>query len=138
MVCAHKTMNLTEEARDYEAAGSLAEELPYWGWLPDRRTCLTRGGQLLTLGRLTPAVVDGRTPEQLDRVADRWQRALSNLDERTRLYFYLLRQPSRLEAKQEAGRPVVALSQRRRCTFLSRRVSELDTYLDRVREVRFF
>ena len=122
-------MNLTEEARDYEAAGSLAEELPYWGWLPDGRTCLTRGGQLLTLGRLTPAVVDGRTPEQLDRVADRWQRALSNLDERTRLYFYLLRRPSRLEAKQEAGRPVVALSQRRRCAFLSRRISELDTYV---------
>ena len=27
-------MNLAEEARDYAAAGALAEEIPYWGWLP--------------------------------------------------------------------------------------------------------
>ena len=27
---------------DYEAAGSLAEEIPYWGWLDDDRSCLTR------------------------------------------------------------------------------------------------
>ena len=24
----------------------LAEELPYWGWLDDERTCLTRAGEL--------------------------------------------------------------------------------------------
>ena len=122
-------MKLTEEAREYEAAGSLAEELPYWGWLPDGRTCLTRSGQLLTLGRLRPAVVDGRTPGQLDRVANRWQRALSNLDERTRLYFYLLRRPSWLKAEREDERSVVGLSQQRRCAYLTDRVSELDTYV---------
>ena len=27
-------MNIDTELQDYEAAGSLAEELPYWGWLP--------------------------------------------------------------------------------------------------------
>ena len=122
-------MNLTEEARDYAAAGALAEELPYWGWLPDGRTCLSRSGQLLTFGRLAPAVVDGRTPGQIDRVADRWQRALSNLDEHTRLYFYLLRRPSRLAAAQEETGAVVGLSQRRRCAFLAERVSEVCTYV---------
>ena len=35
-------MNIDTELQDYEAAGSLAEELPYWGWLEDERTCLTR------------------------------------------------------------------------------------------------
>ena len=42
---------------------------------------------------MTPSVLDGQTPEQLDRVIDRWQRMLSGVDSRTRLYFYLLRRP---------------------------------------------
>ena len=39
-------MNVDTELKDYEATGSLAEELPYWGWLKDGRTCLTRAGEL--------------------------------------------------------------------------------------------
>ena len=39
-------MNVDTELQDYEAAGSLAEELPYWGWLEDERTCLTRAEEL--------------------------------------------------------------------------------------------
>ena len=60
-------MTMTDlDVADHHAAGSLADELPYWGWLPDDRTCLTRRGELVTLARLTPTVVDGHTPEQLD------------------------------------------------------------------------
>ena len=70
-------MNVDTELQDYEAAGSLAEELPYWGWLDDERTCLTRAGELMSLARISPFVLDGQTPEQLDRVVDRWQRMLS-------------------------------------------------------------
>ena len=44
-------MNVDTELQDYEAAGSLAEELPYWGWLDDERTCLTRAGELMSLAR---------------------------------------------------------------------------------------
>ena len=54
------------DVADHHAAGALADELPYWGWLPDDRTCLTRRGELVTLARLSPTVVDGHTPEQLD------------------------------------------------------------------------
>ncbi len=43
-------MNIDTELQDYEAAGSLAEELPYWGWLDDERSCLTRAGELMSLG----------------------------------------------------------------------------------------
>ena len=81
----------------------LAEELPWWGWLEDGRTCLTRAGELLSIGRLTPSVLDGQTSEQLDRVIDRWQRMLSGLDPRTRLYFYLLRRPVRFARTIGAG-----------------------------------
>ena len=89
---------------DYEAAGALAEEIPYWGWLPDQRSCLTRGGEFVSVARLTPTVQDGRTPEQLDQVLDRWQRLFSSLDHRTRLYLYLFRRPPTLSgATNNAG-----------------------------------
>ena len=82
-------MNVNNELLDYEAAGALAEELPWWGWLEDDRTCLTRSGELLSIGRLTPKVLDGQTPEQLDRVIDRWQRMLSGLDSRSQVLLLL-------------------------------------------------
>ncbi len=61
------------DVADHHAAGALADELPYWGWLPDERTCLTRRGELVTFARLSPTVVDGHTPEQLDAVLGRCQ-----------------------------------------------------------------
>ena len=111
-------MRISAELRDHEAAGSLAEELPYWGWLEDGRTCLTRSGELIAAGRLAPAVVDGRSPEQIDRVLGRWQRLLSGLDSDTRLYFYMLRRPASPEAADADGSGIVAVSQRKRSAFL--------------------
>ena len=122
-------MRISRELRDHEAAGSLAEELPYWGWLEDGRTCLTRSGELIAAGRLEPAVVDGRSPEQIDRVLGRWQRLLSGLDADTRLYFYMLRRPSPPEATDDDGSGIVAVSQRKRRVFLSSRVQQLEAYL---------
>ena len=122
-------MRISAELRDHEAAGSLAEELPYWGWLEDGRTCLTRTGELIAAGRLAPAVVDGRSPEQIDRVLGRWQRLLSGLDADTRLYFYLLRRPASPEAADDEGSGIVAVSQRKRSAFLSGRVQRLEAYL---------
>ena len=96
-------MNIDTELQDYDAAGSLAEELPYWGWLNDERTCLTRAGELMSLARVSPSVLDGQTPEQRDRVIDRWQRMLSGLDARTRFYFYLLRRPLHFPEVADGG-----------------------------------
>ena len=56
-------MRISAELRDHDAAGSLAEELPYWGWLEDGRTCLTRSGELIAAGRLGPAVPVALTAE---------------------------------------------------------------------------
>ena len=47
-------MNIDTELQDYEAAGSLAEELPYWGWL-DKVHC----GDCLTLMGKMPAASIG-------------------------------------------------------------------------------
>ena len=123
-------MNVDNELLDYGAAGSLAEELPWWGWLEDGRTCLTRSGELMTIGRLSPSVLDGQTPEQLDRVIDRWQRMLSGLDSRTRLYFYLLRRPIRFADDTDGTvSSVAALGRRKRRAFLRDRVQDVSAYV---------
>ena len=124
-------MNIDTELQDYEAAGSLAEELPYWGWLDDERTCLTRAGELMSLARVSPCVLDGQTPEQLDRVIDRWQRMLSGLDARTRFYFYLLRRPIHFPEVADGGgvSNVVTLGQRKRRAFLTERVQDVSAYV---------
>ena len=124
-------MNIDTELQDYEAAGSLAEELPWWGWLEDDRSCLTRAGELMSIGRLTPSVLDGLTPEQLDRVIDRWQRMLSGVDARTRFYFYLLRRPARFPEVADGGgvSNVVTLGQRKRRAFLTERVQDVSAYI---------
>ena len=123
-------MNVDAELADYEASGALAEEIPYWGWLADGRTCLTRSGELVSVARLSPAVLDGRTPEQMDAVLERWQRMLSGADSRTRIYFYLFRRASRFESGELGEKSTVAaISQRRRRAFLSRRVQTIRTYI---------
>lgn len=123
-------MRVAAELGTYEEAGSLAEELPYWGWLEDGRTCLTRSGELIAAGRIRPAVTDGHTPEQIDRVLGLWQRLLSALSSDTRLYFQLLRRPTPpLRAAEEAGSPIAELSGRKRREFLAGRVQRLDAYV---------
>ena len=122
-------MNLREESKDFEAAGSLADELPWWGWLPDGECLLGRNGNLIALGQLTPAPVDGRAPAHLDRVLNRWQRALSNLDDKMRLYFYFLRRPAELPKPVTDAGEVVRLSQQRRGEFLAGRVSDVSVYV---------
>ena len=123
-------MNINNELADFDAAGSLAEELPWWGWLEDGRSCLTRAGELMSIARLTPSVLDGQTPEQLDRVVDRWQRMLSGVDSRTRLYFYLLRRPIQFEDQDEdKGSSVAALGRRKRRAFLEKRVQSVSAYV---------
>ena len=123
-------MRVAEELRAHEAAGSLAEELPYWGWLDDGHTCLTRSGEMIAAGRLRPAAVDGRTPQQVDRVLGLWQRLLSGLSPSARLYFYLLRRPASIarEAEENAS-DIAAISGRKRRGFLEGRVQRLDAYV---------
>ena len=121
-------MNLRIEQQDFQAAGALADELPYWGWLRDHPFCLTRAGELFCVARMAPAVIDGRTPDQLDQILGRWQRVLSGLDPRSRLYFYLLRRPASL-LMPSGLEGVAQLSQENRRAFLLPRIQDLQTYV---------
>ena len=123
-------MNLAGERADYDRAGALAEELPYWGYLPDDRTCLTRDGQLMSVGQLTPTVLDGRTAEHLDAVLGRWTKMLSNIAAGDRLNFYLLRRPVHLGLDEgDWGDGVSAIARRRRKAFLTGRLQDIQVFL---------
>ncbi|MDE2653704.1 MAG: DUF87 domain-containing protein [Gemmatimonadota bacterium] len=123
-------MRVSKDRRAYEAAGSLAEELPYWGWLEDGGTCLTRSGELIAAGRIRPAATDGRTPGQIDRVLGLWQRLMSGLGPETRLHIYLLRRPAHAADATDGGdSDIASVSARKRRAFLAGRVQRLDAYL---------
>ena len=85
----------------------------------------------MSIARVSPCVLDGQTPGQLDRVIGRWQRMLSGLDARTRFYFYLLRRPIHFpEVPPGEGRAsVVELGQRKRRAFLTERVQDVSVYV---------
>ncbi len=108
-------------------SGSLARELPYWGWV-DERTCLTRHGELVTVGRLTPVVVDGRKAEDLDAVAGRWLRMLSGLPPEMRVSWIVERRPAAFDVR-EPGSDIAGLAQRKRQAFLADRVQDIETHV---------
>ena len=112
--------------RDFKEAGSLAQEIPFWGWV-DNRTCLTRGGELFTLAQLTPAGAAGLKPDQVSQIIERWQRALSNLPPDTRFYWIFLRRPVAFDPP--AGDSIATLAKRQRQAFLSPRVSTAEVYV---------
>ncbi|MDE0165222.1 MAG: hypothetical protein OXL36_09015 [Bryobacterales bacterium] len=94
---------ITQSARQrYEQAGSLAEELPYWGWV-DPRTLLTRPGGLLTLAELHPCGIAGSSPEDLDHVLASWMRLLGQLDEDVRFSLIVTRRPVGSDAVAAIG-----------------------------------
>ena len=74
-------------------------------------------------------MLDGQTPEQLDRVIDRWQRMLSGLDSRSRFYFYLLRRGIRFDEDAPGADSVAELGRRKRNEFLTGRVQEVSAYV---------
>ena len=108
-------------------AGALAHELPYWGWV-DERTCLTRAGELVTVGALTPVVTDGRTAEDLDAVAGRWQRMLSGLPPEMRVSWIVERRQAAFDLRPP-GTDIAGLAQRKRQAFLEGRVQDLDVHV---------
>ena len=107
--------------------GPLAHELPYWGWV-DERTCLTRAGELVTIGALTPVVVDGRPAEDLDAVCGRWQRMLSGLPPEMRVSWIVERRPAAFDLGP-APSDIAGLAQRKRQAFLGSRVQDIDAYV---------
>ena len=115
-------------------AGSLAAEIPYWGWLEDGRTCLTRRGELVSLGRLAPRPTAGLSGRQVAATVERWTRLLGQLDERTRLSLFALRRPLPAAAAGEAS--LAGESARARAADLGRRLARLEVFAAWARDPR--
>ena len=108
--------------------GALAHELPYWGWVDDH-TCLTLGGELVTVGRLSPVAVDGRSAADLDAVCGRWQQMLSGLPDGMRVTWIVERRVVTF-ADPPQGIPAIAdLAQRTRHAFLASRVQDVTVHV---------
>ena len=86
----------------YQQAGSLADELPYWGWI-DKRTLLTRPGGMVTLAELNPCGIAGRAPEDLDHALTSWMRLLGQLDDDVRFTLFVTRRPTSSNAISEVS-----------------------------------
>ena len=112
----------------YEQAGSLADELPYWGWV-DKRTLLTRPGGMVTLAELRPCGIAGSAPEDLDHVLASWMRLLGQLDEDVRFSLIVTRRPVPSGAVAEVGSErLPAAIFRSRADEIVRRSGELHFY----------
>ncbi len=112
----------------YEQAGSLADELPYWGWV-DKRTLLTRPGGMVTLAELHPCGIAGSAPEDLDHVLASWMRLLGQLDEDVRFSLIVTRRPVPSGAVAEIGNErLPAAIFRSRADEIVRRSGELRFY----------
>ena len=112
----------------YQQAGSLADELPYWGWV-DRRTLLTRPGGMVTVAELHPNGIAGRSPEDLDHTLASWMRLLGQLDEDVRFSLFVTRRPVAPNAVSEI------VSDRLPSVIFQSRANEL---IRRSGELRFF
>ena len=120
---------ITQSSRQrYEQAGSLADELPYWGWV-DKRTLLTRPGGMVTLAELHPCGIAGSAPEDLDHVLASWMRLLGQLDEDVRFSLIVTRRPVPSGAIAEVGNErLPAAIFRSRADEIVRRSGELRFY----------
>ena len=120
---------IAQSARQrYEQAGSLADELPYWGWV-DKRTLLTRPGGLVTLAALQPCGIAGSAPEDLDHVLASWMRLLGQLDEDVRFSLIVTRRPVHSDAVASIGNErLPAAIFRSRADEIVRRSGELQFY----------
>ena len=120
---------ITQSSRQrYEQAGSLADELPYWGWV-DKRTLLTRPGGMVTLAELHPCGIAGSAPEDLDHVLASWMRLLGQLDEDVRFSLIVTRRPVRADAVAEIGNErLPSAIFRSRADEIERRSGELHFY----------
>ena len=108
--------------------GALAHEIPYWGWVSDK-TCLTLAGELVTVGQLAPVAVDGRSADDLDAVAGRWQHMLSGLPDGMRFTWMVERRAVGFPDPPADLGDIAGLAHRKRHAFLSDRVQDLTVHV---------
>jgi type IV secretion system protein TrbE len=119
-------MRLDRILRDYADAGALNAQIALWGFVDDH-TFLTKGGHVGLAYRVHGRDADGLTHEQRRGVVHQMEAALRLLDERCRVYQYVLKHQAPMFTAVQCARPVAREALVRRAEFLNARRVRLFT-----------
>lgn len=117
-------LRVTRILRDYREAGAVNELLAIWGFV-DEATFLTKAGSVGLVYRLRGVDVDGLTHAQRRAFAHRMEAALRLLNERYRLYEYLIKRNVEPFVAPRSSDPVAQEALARRTAYLNNRRSDL-------------
>jgi type IV secretion system protein TrbE len=124
-------VTLARILRDYRDAGSLNRQLALWGFVDDT-TFLTKAGHVGVVYRLAGVDPEGLTHAQRHALAHRCEAALRLLDERCRVYQYLMKRTIDPIVAGHCAQPIVNEAIRQRTAYLNsrrRNLYELTLYL---------
>ena len=110
--------------RDYSEAGGVNTLLAPWGFVDDA-TLLTKAGHLARIYTVRGIDVDGLTHPERHALARRMEAALRTLDERCRVYQYLVKRVADPFITPTCPEPIAQEAASRRTAYLNGRRSEL-------------
>jgi len=117
--------------RDYTEAGAVNAQIALWGFVSDD-TFLTKSGHVGLVYRLRGLDAEALTHDQRRHVVHQVEAALRLLDERCRLYQYVVKQETAPFTAPRCSRPVAQEALTRRADFLNgqrQRLFMVDHYL---------
>ncbi|MGE3513259.1 MAG: VirB4 family type IV secretion system protein, partial [Vicinamibacterales bacterium] len=117
-------VRLSRILRDYSDAGGVNTLLAPWGFVDDA-TLLTKAGHLARLYTIRGIDVDGLTHPERHALARRMEAALRTLDERCRVYQYLVKRIADPFIAPTCPEPIAQEAASRRTAYLNGRRSEL-------------
>jgi type IV secretion system protein TrbE len=110
--------------RDYQDAGSVNGLLALWGFVDDT-TFMTKAGHVGVVYRLRGLDYEGLTHVQRQAFAHRFEAALRLLDDRCRVYQYMLKRRVAPFVAEPCGQPVAHEAIQRRVAYLNSRRQDL-------------
>jgi type IV secretion system protein VirB4 len=117
-------MRTSRILRDYGQSGSVNELLALWGFV-DEWVFLTKAGHVGLVYRIEGVEFEGLPHSQRQAVVHRMEAALRLLDDRCRVYQYLVKRTIQPLKASACRQPVAQDAMRRRVEYLNARRSEL-------------
>jgi hypothetical protein len=120
-------VRLSRILRDYQDAGGVNELIALWGFVDDG-TFLTKRGHVGLVYRVRGVDAEGLTHAQRAAFVHRMEAALRLLDERCRVYQYVIKRTADPFVSEPCSQPVANEAIQRRTAFLNARREHLYTF----------
>src|SRR5262245_55656264 len=117
-------MKVSRIVREYREAGSLNSLIALWGFV-DETTFLTKSGHVGLVYRMDGVDFEGLTHAQRRSIAHRFEAALRLLDERCRVYQYLLKRTMDSIEPTRCSQTMVTAALAARAAYLNSRAKNL-------------